>query len=52
MTRNKITQIIGQLEKSISEIENELDIESFSDYCDYIYGAISYWRKLMKNIEE
>jgi len=51
MDRQKVNQIIGQLEKSITEIEPLLNEEEFSDYCDNTYTAIAYWRKLMKNLQ-
>lgn len=48
MNKQKINQIIGQIEKSIEEIEPHLNEEEFKDYCDNIYSIIFYWKQQIK----
>lgn len=48
MENQKIIQIIGQMEKSIKEIEPSLNEEEFKDYCDNAYTLISYWKQQIK----
>lgn len=45
MESQKIKQIIGQIEKSISEIEDSLTQAEYKEYCDNAYVLIAYWRK-------
>jgi hypothetical protein len=48
MDKQIINQIIGQIEKSIDQIEPSLDKEEFKDYCDNAYTLISYWKQQIK----
>jgi hypothetical protein len=48
MNKDKILNIIGQIEKSINEVEPILTQDEFEDYCDNAYTLISYWRKVIK----
>lgn len=52
MNKQKINQIIGQIEKSIEEIEPHLNEEEFKDYCDNAYSMISYWKQQIKYCSE
>ena len=52
MTIEQINQIIGQLEVSINKIEPFLDLETFAEYCDSTYTAISHWKILQKKIKD
>lgn len=49
MNPNQITQIIGQLESSVSKFEEtEASDEDFQDYCDNLYSCVSYWRQKLR----
>lgn len=50
MDVNQIKQVIGQIEKSIDQIEPSLNSEDFNDYCDNAYTLVAYWRKQIRII--
>lgn len=52
MSIEETKQAIGQIEKSIDQASDVLDIESFSNYCDSAYTLIAYWRKIQQTLKE
>ena len=52
MEKQIISQMIGQIEKSIDQIEPLLNVEEFGEYCDNAYTLISYWKQQTKLKED
>lgn len=51
MDLSKIKNTIGQIEKSIADIEPLLDDEEYKEYCNSAYQLISFWRQQIKHIQ-
>jgi hypothetical protein len=51
MDKNKIKNTIGQLEKSIEDIEPHLNEEEYKEYCNNTYKLISFWKQQMKYVQ-
>lgn len=53
MNKNKILQIIGQLESSIKSFEDtNASEDDFQDYCDNLYTCVSYWRQELRKVNK
>ena len=52
MTIVQVKQTIGQLNASIAKIEPELTVEEFRDYCDSVATLITYWKIVLKKLNE
>ena len=51
MDRHKVNVALGQIAKSIEDIEPYLDETEFAEYCNNAYALMAQWRILTKNMQ-